>query len=57
MEMTERERLALLRIHILLFVLQIATAGAAIGLHAGWAALAPIIGGAQAWFPKPFKVL
>lgn len=49
------ERSILIGIHAGLFLLQITAAGLAIAVDPNFAALSPIIGGAQGYFPNPFK--
>jgi hypothetical protein len=51
--MTERSEL--IAIHFCLLLLQIVCAGMAIGVSPSFAGLAPVIGGAQGFFPNPFK--
>lgn len=49
------ERVFLIGMHTLLILCQIATVGLAIGVDSKWAALAPPISIAQAFFPNPFR--
>jgi hypothetical protein len=53
--MTERERLAMLRINIGLFACQFLTAGLAIGVDEKFAVIAPMVSGAQTYFNNLWK--
>jgi hypothetical protein len=45
----------IIRIHAILFLLQIAAVALAIGVDSKWSALSVPISAAQVYFPNPFK--
>ena len=50
------EKKMLIWIHVGLVLLQLLFAGLAIGVNSGFAAVAPVIGTAQSFFPNPWKI-